>query len=106
MRYIHEVAQDVDVVVPVIAGHLNAGDYLHAEMRAGLHGLGHAVDAVVVGDGDGGQTKRGGLLRQGGGAVGAVGGGGMEMQINTGHQYSQGTLSGALGSGPKRLGPR
>ena len=82
---IDEVAENVDVVVAVVRGHLDPRHDFHAELRSGAHRLRHAGDAVVVGDAHGGQAERSRLLHGGARCVRAVRGGGMDMQIDTAH---------------------
>ena len=77
------VAQDVDLAVAVVGGHLDAGDEGDlGVVRELAAGLGYAFEGVVVGDGDeaqGGLAELAHELRR---RAGAVGGGGVHVEVD------------------------
>ena len=78
-------AQDVHGAAGEAGAHLHPGDDLHPVLRARGHGLGQAVDGVVIGEGEGLEApffRQPHHLRRRKGAVGGVGVG---VQVNELH---------------------
>ncbi len=101
LRVIRIVAQHVQLALGHVAAQLDGRNDLDAGDAAGCQRLVQPFGGVVVADGDGAQAQLGGHLHQIGGAVPAVRGGGVAMEVDGVHGgvdwKSGGGVTGRLG---------
>ena len=83
---VDEETQHVDFLFLVYTGELDAGNDCQSKIKSSAAGFVNAIHCIVVREGNGGESKLFGFIYHLCGGKGAVGCGGMDMQINKLHK--------------------
>jgi hypothetical protein len=83
-------SEDVRFDVAFDRAQLNAGNYANADRRTGVGRFGHAVDRIVIGQRDGGETDAPGFLHHVSRRARAVGRRGVNVQVDLGGRVRRG----------------